>query len=612
MAQERPRQRTKRKKSFTDALKQKYCVDESSENMSGFVIEIAFHGKPKTSGSDAELAYLRNVILNNSGVWKAGLPHEGLKSLCPNVVDLDLSDNYLHDWSDVLELLTQLPCLKFVNIARNPLKDECSALEKWSTTLPSIENLVLNGTMVSWSDILNLSKNLPSLKELHVCANDFDKVTCNNTDVAQNLPNLHCLRMNNNRIQSWEEIWKLRHLPQLQSLILSENPLQNLSYEHKDDDVTDLCVCDQNKDMNGNVEIQNEIQNIVNNLVHDTFRSVATEEMQMGSFEDTLYVPEEEENVITSHDTETLPDSENDSHMGEMEHDKGDNSECEIFDMSIDESSDSHGIVCSRCGKFKKDILGTKPFSNLSSLCLSQTKLGDWKYIEALSRFPSLKSVRVMDIDLTTKLSQDDRRKLQIASLPNISILNGSEVTVNERDKAEWHYLRFFMDNPSKPPRYFELEKKHGKPKPLRNVMICPRGFQEWINLTLVYKDQMITSRVRVVEPVGKLRLFVAKKFCLYASVKNFKMFHLACGPYHDDENKVFEELSSRCENLPMSRFDIMEGDQVHIDLDEDDDFTKEKGFLHYLMLGSYVDKGDEGKTPIQNTPPKNIAFVVK
>lgn len=62
MAQERPRQRTKRKKSFTDALKQKYCVDESSENMSGFVIEIAFHGKPKTSGSDAELAYLRNVV----------------------------------------------------------------------------------------------------------------------------------------------------------------------------------------------------------------------------------------------------------------------------------------------------------------------------------------------------------------------------------------------------------------------------------------------------------------------------------------------------------------------------------------------------------------------
>lgn len=50
--------------SFTEALKQKYCVDQNSENMSmsGFTIKIAFHGKPKTNGSDAELAYLRNVV----------------------------------------------------------------------------------------------------------------------------------------------------------------------------------------------------------------------------------------------------------------------------------------------------------------------------------------------------------------------------------------------------------------------------------------------------------------------------------------------------------------------------------------------------------------------
>jgi hypothetical protein len=46
----------------------------------------------------------------------------------------------------------------------------------------------------------------------------------------------------------------------------------------------------------------------------------------------------------------------------------GDNSECDIFEMSIDEVSDDNGIVCSKCGKFKRDILQTKPFSSLSSL----------------------------------------------------------------------------------------------------------------------------------------------------------------------------------------------------------------------------------------------------
>lgn len=567
--------------------------------MSGFTIKIAFHGKPKTNGSDAELAYLRNVILNDTGMCKAGLPHDGLRSLCPNVVDLDISDNLLSNWSEVLNILSQLPCLKYVNVARNPLESKSHVLEKWDTSLPGIENLVLNGTMVPWSDILKLSKHIPSLKELHLCENDYDKVTCNNTDITQHLSNLNCLRLNSNKIQSWDEIWKLRHLPNLQSLILSENPLIEVAYEHnKDDDVTDICVCCHgNTDLNGNEDARNEIQNIVNNLVQDTFKSVEVEEMVLGSFEDTLYVPEE--SCDTSHDAENDETEE-----------MGDNSECDIFEMSIEEVSDDNGIVCSKCGKFKRDILQTKPFSNLSSLCLSQTKLKDWKHIEALSRFPSLKSVRVMDIDLTTEISNDDRRKLQIASLPNINILNGSEVAWAERDKAERHYLRFFMDKEDKPDQYYRLEKKHGKPKPIVDINIGrPRGFQEWINLTLVYKDQSVTSRVRVVEPVGKLRLFAARKFCLYASLRNFKMYHLACGPCHKVEDKVFEEL--RCETLPMSRFDIMEGDQVHIDLDEEDCYTKPKGFLHYITVGSYMDSY-QSVTPVPNTPPKNIAFVVK
>jgi len=49
-------------RSFTDALKEKYCVDQDEFNQSGLVIKISFHGKPKDNGSDAELAYLRNVV----------------------------------------------------------------------------------------------------------------------------------------------------------------------------------------------------------------------------------------------------------------------------------------------------------------------------------------------------------------------------------------------------------------------------------------------------------------------------------------------------------------------------------------------------------------------
>lgn len=57
------RNRRMRKKSFTEAVKEKYCMSDPNKiYTSGFVIDIKVTGKPKTSDSEAELAYLRNVV----------------------------------------------------------------------------------------------------------------------------------------------------------------------------------------------------------------------------------------------------------------------------------------------------------------------------------------------------------------------------------------------------------------------------------------------------------------------------------------------------------------------------------------------------------------------
>lgn len=63
-------------------------------------------------------------VLTNSSVGHAGVPTEGLSTLCPNVVDLDLSSNDLTDWKDMLTILSNLQCLKFVNLARNKLENK--------------------------------------------------------------------------------------------------------------------------------------------------------------------------------------------------------------------------------------------------------------------------------------------------------------------------------------------------------------------------------------------------------------------------------------------------------------------------------------------------------
>ena len=56
-----------------------------------------------------------------------------------------------------------------------------------------------------------------------------------------------------------------------------------------------------------------------------------------------------------------------------------------------------------------------------------------------------------------------------------------------------------------------------GKLAPLVDIDIGA-GFQAWVNLSFVYCGEVIfTQVVRVREPVGKLRLLIAEKLCLYA-----------------------------------------------------------------------------------------------
>ena len=50
-------------RSFTDALREKYCDHDDSQSECEFIINIVIRGKPKNNGpSEAELAHLRNVV----------------------------------------------------------------------------------------------------------------------------------------------------------------------------------------------------------------------------------------------------------------------------------------------------------------------------------------------------------------------------------------------------------------------------------------------------------------------------------------------------------------------------------------------------------------------
>ncbi|XP_005099742.1 uncharacterized protein LOC101852479 [Aplysia californica] len=228
------RERRKRQKSFTEALKEKYCMDNDEHSSGNGYIIIS----PKRKNSPAELAHLKTVVLNEMSLAKAGIPQQGLTSLCPNVVDLDLASNMFEHWSELLTILSHLPRVKYVNVSRNSLR--LKSTDELPSTHLSVENLALNDTGVSIEEVVRLSQIMPALKELHLCGNSYESLANIEDGIRDgHLSSVECLRLNNNAIKSWSEVWKLRHMQQLKDLILSGNPLDKIFY-----DLDDQVCCD--------------------------------------------------------------------------------------------------------------------------------------------------------------------------------------------------------------------------------------------------------------------------------------------------------------------------------------------------------------------------------
>lgn len=86
-------------------------------------------------------------------------------------------------------------------------------------------------------------------------------------------------------IFSWEEIWKLKNLPKLESLILSGNPIQYIFY--KENENCSICSQDNtNENTENEGDVSMEMQDLVDDIVYDVIRlteSAVTEEADKDS-----------------------------------------------------------------------------------------------------------------------------------------------------------------------------------------------------------------------------------------------------------------------------------------------------------------------------------------
>ncbi|KAL1138747.1 hypothetical protein AAG570_008809 [Ranatra chinensis] len=170
------------------------------------------------------------LVFNDFGIDSAG-NEETLKSKCQHVQELDLAQNKLTRWDDVLSILQHMPRLHFANLSFNSLNACLLDDHVKQSRFPQLKHLILNGTYIDWVSVRKLISALPNLEELHLSLNNYSHVEMEelNGDKLIVHEGMKRLYFTDNTISQWIEVLKLgRSFPSLHSLILADCPITSL------------------------------------------------------------------------------------------------------------------------------------------------------------------------------------------------------------------------------------------------------------------------------------------------------------------------------------------------------------------------------------------------
>nr|CAG4650130.1 EOG090X05JJ [Sida crystallina] len=168
------------------------------------------------------------------------------------------------------------------------------------------------------------------------------------------------------------------------------------------------------------------------------------------------------------------------------------------------------------------DLPSQTLFPFLRSVSLNHCHVDCWEEVGQLRLWPSLTELRMQSCPLFQKLTEHERRQLTIARLPNIQRLNGGcQISAQEREGAERHFIRQYQDREIQPARFTELMNLYGEVQKLVDVCLRPPktvdvwvrwGEQRWlekkISLYLTLKELKERFSFTLGIPSSKLRIF--------------------------------------------------------------------------------------------------------
>ncbi|XP_025807024.1 tubulin-folding cofactor E [Panicum hallii] len=220
--------------SLPDALRLRYRVEdftkEEQDEMYVFStsqkrVSVEFVGQNKVQEKLKNFNDLTSASVSYMGVSSIGPPEE-LKSLVPNLRLLDLSGNLFSQWQDISALCQALASVEVLNLTNNIMENDVTE----SPMLENIRILVLNNCGVTWELVEKFKVSFTCLNELHLMSNKLKMIMTPDGKFVQGFNALRLLNLEDNNIDSWDEIVKLSYLKSLEQLHLNKNRIKLVKY----------------------------------------------------------------------------------------------------------------------------------------------------------------------------------------------------------------------------------------------------------------------------------------------------------------------------------------------------------------------------------------------
>lgn len=230
--------------SIVDALNLRYRASSSDKDKEEMYVvsvrqrrvAVQLVGLEKIEERQKHLDALVSAMLMYTGVASVGPPGE-LRATAPNIRELDLTANLLPDWHEVGRLCDELQDLSILDLSSSRIRIGPAPLP----TLSTLKTLVLNCCRLTWEQVNKLKDSIPQIEELHLAGNligllepvgtaDAGEAASSHRGLVHGFESLRLLNLEDNKIDSWEEVMRLAALQSLKQLHLSGNSISKIGF----------------------------------------------------------------------------------------------------------------------------------------------------------------------------------------------------------------------------------------------------------------------------------------------------------------------------------------------------------------------------------------------